>query len=541
MTANEGTHEDTYDVIVVGSGGGGTVGAYLAAARGLRTALIEKADVVGGTTSYAGAGIWFPGSAPIVRAGLDDTVDAARTYLRSVVDDPSRHDLLDAYLSGGIAVIDELEKSRWFPPFFHAAIPEYYSSAPGFSPVGRTIFPVDLPAEELGDAAELVRPQLYTERWGVEAGPVLLGGRALVGRALGAFLETGNGTLLRNTALESLIVEDGRVVGVETTGDGGPRRLRATRGVILAAGGFEHNAELRARHQGDFLTGEWSNGAPTNTGDALQAAVAVGAATELLDEAWFVPGVVRPDGRPIFHTGTRGGIWVNAAGERFVNETRPYDQAGHELYRLHRTSGVSHLPAHWVFDQRQLDRYSLGGSPDVPPGEEWFTSGALRKADTLEELADVLGVPADALQATVDRFNGFAATGVDLDFHRGETPWDLFSSKIVGYPAGPRRGYPAPPDPELPNPLLEPIGTGPFYAATVLLSDIGTKGGLRIDTSARVLREDGRPIGNLYAIGNTAAAVMGRVYPGAGGPIGTGLAFAYNAVSDLSGAAQPAG
>lgn len=529
------SNEDVYDVIVVGSGGGGSVGAYLAAARGLRTLLIEKTDMVGGTTAYSGAGLWFPGSAPIVRAGVADTVERARTYVRSVVDDPSRNGLLDAYLSGGIAVIDELEKSRWFPPFFHAPVPEYYASAPGFSEVGRTIFPVDLPSEELGEAAQLVRPQIYTERWGVEAGPVLLGGRALVGRALGAFLDTGNGDLRLNTALESLTVEDGGVTGVDVVYGGQRRRVRASYGVILASGGFEHNAALRAKHQGEFLTGEWSNGAPENTGDGLQAAVEIGAATDLLDEAWFVPGVVRPDGRPVFHTGTRGGIWVNAGGERFVNETRPYDQAGHEIYRLHRSSDVSHVPAHWVFDQRHLDRYSFGGAPDVPPGEEWFSSGALRKAETLEDLAAVIGVSADALRSTVDRFNEFAASGVDLDFQRGETPWDLFSAKVVGQPAGPRRTYPAPPDPELPNALLEPIGTPPFYAATVVLSDIGTKGGLRIDESARVLGEDGNAISKLYAVGNTAAAVTGRVYPGAGAPIGTGLAFAYHAVADLAG------
>lgn len=523
-----------YDLVVVGSGGGGLVGAYVAASRGLRTLVIEKTGLVGGTTAYSGAGLWFPGSAPITRAGVADDVAHARTYLRAVVNDSAREALQDAYLDAGARLVDELEKNQWFQHFVHGPVPDYFPSAPGASPAGRTIFPPEIPVAELGEYARLVRPPIPTERWGLDQGPVLVGGRALIGRALAAFLGSGNGTLFVDTALVDLVVEDGRVVGVNAVRDGEPVTYRATRGVLLAAGGFERNAELRASHQPIPLTGEWSNGAPGNTGDALSAGIAAGAGTDLLDEAWYVPGVVQPDGLAVFHTGTRGGIWVNGAGERFVNETRPYDQAGHEMARLHATSGVSHVPAHWVFDQRQLDRDSFGGPPDEPPRPEWFSSGALRKADTLDELAALIGVPAGALAATVEKFNGYAPTGVDEQFHRGETPWDQMFHHVVGFPALPRQNYPARPTTDWPNPLLLPIDTPPFYAATVVLSDIGTKGGLRTDTEARVLRQDGQPIPGLYAAGNTAAPMSGRVYPGAGTPVGSSLAFAYRAVLDIA-------
>ncbi|MFC4499396.1 MULTISPECIES: FAD-binding protein [Streptomyces] len=527
-------NEDAYDVIVVGSGGG-LVGAYVAAARGLRTLVVEKTDRVGGTTAYSGAGLWFPGSAPLRRAGLGDDVEDARAYLRDVVCDPSREALQDAYLAAGARLIDELEQNPWFRSFVHGPVPDYFTSSPGASPTGHSVFPPPLELVEIKEHAGLVRSSLPTERWGFDEGPVVSGGRALIGRALAAFLETGNGTLRLNTALECLLVEDGRVVGIEAVSEGEPVRIRASRGVLLAAGGFEHDRELRERHQSP-LTGEWSNGVLANTGDALRAGIAVGAATDLLDEAWLVPGLVQPDGLPVFHTGTRGGIWVNGAGERFVNETRPYDQAGHEILRLHATTGVSHIPAHWILDQRQVDRDSFGGPPDEPVRPEWLESGALKKADTLEELARLIGVPFDALSRTVKEFNGYAQTGVDEMFHRGETVWDQMFHHIVPFAADPRQNFPAKPTPDWPNPLLLPIDTPPFYAATVVPADIGTKGGLKTDEHARVLRPDGRPIAGLYASGNTAAAMSGRVYPGAGTPIGSSMAFAYLAVLDIAGA-----
>lgn len=537
--------EETYDVVVVGSGGGGLVGAYAAAERGLRTLVLEKTSLIGGTTAYSGAGVWFPGSAPIRRAGIDGDADskAARTYLRDLVGDSAREPLQDAYLRTAPQLIDELEQNPLFESFTHMPVPEYYADRPGSAPAGRTIFPSPISVDDLGDIAPLLRRSIPEERWGAAEGPVLSGGRALVGRALRAFLGTGNGHYRLNTALTELVLEDDRVVGVATVGEDGARRIfRARHGVLLAAGGFERNREMREKHSPVSLTGEWSNGAPGNTGDAIRAGIAVGAATDLLDQAWYVPGLVRPDGQPVFHSGTRGGIWVNAEGERFTNETQPYDRVGREMVRLQQETGVNHTSVSWVFDHAHLTRDGFGS---LPPGEpipdEWFTSGALLKADTLEDLAELINVPSQALHKSVEEFNACSRTGVDERFHRGESPWDQLFAYIVGYPAEPWQNYVVPLSTDLPNPLLSPIGTGPYYAARIVLSDIGTKGGLVTDTRARVLRPDGSPIDGLYAAGNTMAAMSGPVYPGAGTPIGSSLVFSYLAALDIadSAAAQP--
>ncbi|MFF3567493.1 FAD-dependent oxidoreductase [Nocardia jiangxiensis] len=527
--------EETYDIVVVGSGGG-LVGAYVAASRGLRTLVIEKTDRFGGTTAYSGAGLWFPGSAPLRRAGVEDDPEAARAYLRDIVADDSRQVLQDTYLATAPQLIDELEQNPLFQEFSYGPVPDYFGDRPGATPTGRTIFPPDITAAELGDLAPLIRDQIPVERRGLTPDPVLTGGRALIGRALKAFLETGNGSYLLETALENLTVENDRVVGVEAVRKGERLRIHATHGVILAAGGFERNRELREKYGVAPYNGNWSNGAPANTGDALQAAVAIGADTELLDEAWFVPGLIQPDGLPVFHTGTRGGFWVNSAGERFMNECQPYDRAGHEMLRLHKSTGVPHIPAHWVFDQRQLDRDSFGGDPAAPPRPEWFASGALRKAETLEELAALISVPIENLRKTVQEYNDAADKGVDEKFHRGESSWDAMHSQVVGFPAGPQMNYAIGPNTEAVNPVLPPLDTPPYYVATVVLSDIGTKGGLKTDENSRVLRPDGAPIPGLYASGNTMAAMSGRVYPGAGTPIGSSLVFSYRAVLDIASA-----
>ncbi|MFJ9127755.1 FAD-dependent oxidoreductase [Streptomyces sp. NPDC102340] len=521
----------SYDVIVVGSGAG-LIGAYAAASRGLRTLVIEKTGYVGGTTAYSGAGIWLPGNAAELRAGVEDSPDLARPYLDAIVGDDSPAALREAFLQAGPVLIDELEKNSRFGQFIWQGVPDYFAGQPGSLPQGRTIFPPNLDRSELGDLEPLVRRPLWTERWGVDVEPVMVGGQALIGRALLAFVETGNGTVLTNTALEHLIVEDGAVVGVEARTEGKPVTLRADKGVLLAAGGYERNSELRQRFQ-PGVTDEWTQGCEGNTGDALTAGIEAGAGTRLLDESWFAPGLVVPGTRPVFYTSVWSGIWVNSAGQRYLNERLPYDRAGHEMLKAHRSSAVSHLPTYWVFDQRQIDNEqaftTLPVAPHVPGWfdvEKFVAAGVLKRADTLEELARLIGLPEGALTASVERFNGYARSGKDEQFGRGEAPWDL----MIAYMAGPHT--------DGPNPCLGVIGKPPFYAATMVLSDLGTKGGLTTDGHARVLRPDGSVITGLYASGNTMAPMSGRIYPGAGGPVGSSMAFSYIAAVDMAGEKQ---
>lgn len=524
--------DHTFDVIVVGSGGG-LIGAYAAAARGLKTLVIEKTEYVGGTTAYSGAGIWLPGNPAEVRGGGESDAVNARAYLDAIVGDDAPEPLREAYLEVGPRMIEELEANPLFGQFVYSAVPDYYADAPGSYAVGHTIFPEPVAEADLEGLADLVRRPVWTERWGVDAGTELGGGRALIGRALHAFICTGNGVLKTNTGLKSLIVENDVVVGVVAEHDGDDVVFHATKGVILASGGFERNAALREKYQPVVHTDEWTMGCPGNTGAALEAGIAIGAATDLLDASWFVPGLQVPNNRPIFWTGTWTGIYVNDAGERFMNENIPYDQGGNTMVWLQATSDVSHLPAHWIFDQRQIDdnAWQLPVDPVVPGWfdvDTWIEAGALKKADTLAELAEIIGVPAGALEKTVAQYNEYVATGVDEDFHRGEAPWDRF---LVTF-AGAFAGYTA--HKEGPNPCLAAIDRGPYYAASLVISDLGTKGGLRTDASSRVLREDGSVIDGLYASGNTMAAMSGRVYPGAGVPVGSTMAFSYLAALDMA-------
>jgi len=326
--------------------------------------------------------------------------------------------------------------------------------------------------------------------------------------------------VLYDTELTGLALEDGRVAGVQVTQDGRESTIRARRGVVLGSGGFEKNLELREKHQPLPTSVDWTTGSEFNTGGGILAGIAAGAQTDLLDDAWWGPTIPLPNG-PWFCLAERnlpGSIIVNQAGERFMNEALPYVEAVHEIYAGEAT-GVPHVPCWMVIDQRYRNRYLFAGlSPRQPFPGRWLKSGVVRKAATLEELAAQIDVPADRLVATVERFNGFAETGRDEDFGRGDSAYDRYYS-----------------DPTVkPNPSLHRIDEAPFYAVKIVPGDLGTKGGLVTDERARVLRPDGSPIACLYAAGNCSAAVMGRTYTGPGATIGPALVFGYLAAEDLA-------
>lgn len=516
MTNTDETWDQECDVLVVGSGGGALTGAYGTAARGLDTLVIEKTGYFGGTTAYSGACLWLPGNHVQARDGVADSADLGRTYFRAVVGDTTPHELQDAYIDGAAETVAFLEDNPHVR-FECRPFPDYYP-APGRSETGRGIFPVDLPVSgEPHPLLDAVRPAAWSERLGLPPaeGP-LTDGRALIGRLLLALESTGNARTLLHTALTRLVTEDGTVIGAEASHDGRTLRIRARRGVLLAAGGFEANAELRREWQ-DLPGADWTMGAPGgNTGDALLAAAEAGAATNLLDQAWWCPSLRFPDGSAAFTLGLRGGIFVDGSGRRFANESLPYDQMGRQMLTA-KTGTSPDNPVWWVFDDRFGSE--LPGITVVPADRQAFTEAGLwRTADTLDGLAQQIGVDAEALRTAVQTFNGYAADGVDADFHRGEDPYDRFF--VSGESA---------------NPCLASIESGPFHAVQIVLGDLGTKGGVRTDTRARVLREDGTPIPGLYAAGNTSASVSGPYYPGPGAPIGSAMVFGHIAAADMAG------
>lgn len=529
-----GSGQDDYDVIVAGSGGGALVAAYTAAKAGLRTAVLEKAEVFGGMTAYSGACLWLPGNPVTAKATDANTPEAAREYLRATVGDeafPGAGHLLDAFVSTSGDLVEFLARDPDLS-FEYVYFPDYYD-APGRVPNGRGIGPAPLPGAELGDLLPLLRPGLAADRLGLaDDRATLTGGQALIGRLLLALSRLDNVDLRAGTPVESLLTSDdgggARVTGVTVRRDGEPTRITARRGVILGAGGFEASERLRREWQG--RDARWTNAPATHTGDAILAGQAIGARTAGLENGWWATSVVYPGARErdgitsLFVTGFRGGIFVNGTGRRFANEQLPYARMGQAIIDETRKSDGA-LPVWWIFDDRfrRLPALPLA----EPDRDAARAAGLWHTADTVEDLAARIAVPSGELAATVRRFNGFAATGTDEDFGRGQDEFDQFFSAMFARPGKSADAGP--------NPCLVPVTRAPFHAVRVELGDLGTKGGLVTDPFARVLGSSGRPIVGLYAVGNTAASPTGSVYPGPGVPLGTAMTFAYRAARHLSG------
>jgi 3-oxosteroid 1-dehydrogenase len=502
--------DEEHDVVVVGSGAGALTGAYLAAHAGLQTVVLEKTDRLGGTSAYSGAACWLPGTQVQERAGSADSSHSARDYLTAVLGgrEPEK---VDAFVRTAPGLVAELEQDPAIE-FRLQPFPDYFQAA-GRVPQGRSIVPTDLAPDELGDLLSLVRPPVERDREGLDhvEGAPLSGGRALIGRLLLAFVRTGCGGARTGSAVTELLIDGDRVVGVIAQTADGPRRVGARRGVLLGSGGFERNQELRSRH-GVPGAADWTMApAGTNTGEPIQAAVAVGAATDQMDQAWWCPGIVHPDGSAAFTLGFRGGVVVGTDGRRFANESLPYDRMGRAMF-----AEPGRVPAWFVFDSRSGGDLPAISLPRRRPAEH-LEAGTWLQADTLDELAALTGLPPEALSATVERYNSFAEAGSDAEFGRGADEFDRFFAVGQG-----------------PNPALVALDRPPYVAARLVLSDLGTKGGLCTDTAGRVLRPDGTPIAGLYAAGNASASMAGAFYPGPGIPIGTAMVFSALAVRDLA-------
>ncbi|GAA4527874.1 3-oxosteroid 1-dehydrogenase [Amycolatopsis samaneae] len=546
--------DNQFDVVVVGSGAAGMTAALAAAHLGLDVVVVEKASHFGGSTARSGGGVWIPGNHALRAAGIDEPPERAREYLASIVGDTVPPERRAAYLARGPEVLRFVcdhspLRFRWVRDYS-----DYHPEAPGGRPGGRSVEPAALDGRLLGPELANLEPPYSAPPLGVPLtqadyrwlsliarhprgilrllglGMRWLAGRArghrqlVMGQALAAGLRAGlqraNVEVWLDTPLLDLRTEGNKVTGVLVRRDGTETLLRARRGVILACGGFEHNEEMRTKYQRAPIGTEWTVGAKANTGDGITAGLKLGAALDLMDDAWWGPSMPLTGG-PWFALAERsrpGCLMVDAGGERFVNESAPYVEAVHAMYGEGDGPG-EHIPTWLVFDQRYRDRYMFTGlGPRQPLPGRWFKAGIAAKSSTLTGLADRIGVPAEALTSTVSRFNDFARRGVDEDFHRGRSAYDH-------YYGDPRNR---------PNPSLGPLDRAPYYAVKIVPGDLGTKGGLLTDEHARVLREDGSVIAGLYAAGNTSAAVMGRTYAGPGATIGPAMVFGYLAAERLA-------
>lgn len=558
--------EHVVDVLVIGSGGGGMTAALAADAHGLDTLVVEKSAYFGGSTALSGGGIWVPGAPAQRREGYAPDPEGVVTYLRAITGGLVDEARLRRYVDAAPQMMEFLEQtSTWFEFVWKPGYADYYPELPGGSELGSTINVPAIDLRKLGDEEQHLLAPLALAPKGIWLGPKdlrlfyqvrqswrgkavlvkllwrmfrarVFGDRmAAIGQSLAARLRLAmverDIPLWLDAPMTELITDDsGAVTGAVVERDGRPQRISARRGVILASGGFDHDMAWRKRYQ-PVLEHDWSFGNPLATGDGIRAGERVGAATELLDEAWWFPALCWPDGRLQFMLNERmmpSQFVVNGNGERFINEAAPYMDFAHAMI-AGQQSGVTHIPCWLITDQRSWHRYVVAGHLPIPkvPGvpvptgrrvpRPWLDSGVVKAADSFEELAGEIGVPPEKLRRTAERFNELAAAGHDDDFNRGDSVYDNYYG-----------------DPTLLNPNLYPLRKPPYYAFQIILGDLGTSGGLCTDEHARVLRADDTVIDGLYAVGNTASPVMGRSYAGAGATIGPAMTFGYVAAQHIS-------
>jgi len=560
--------DDVFDLVIVGSGGGALCAALAARALGKSVVVLEKNARAGGSTGYSGGVLWVPNNPVMARENVADSEARSRTYFDAVVTyrgPATSRARRTAFLRTGPEMISFLEKCgiKFRRP---EGWSDYYDDRPGGEPRSRSLMVEIFDRRALGDWADRLSiyppfeklplfadeaPALLLMRRGWAgkrmaarlAGRMLMqkltgrryavNGGALQGRMLKASL--GAGVPIRTGApVSGLMVENGAVVGVSVEHGGRAVRIRAREGVLVNTGGFSRNAAMRAEFGPALSTDAMTSANPGDTGEAMQSMMALGAATDCMDEAWWLltsrnldgswpEGAVATDGSvfPFLHhldLSLPNLILVDQSGARFADESGSYMEIGRAMHARQRATGRA-IPAWVIMDSVNRKYYPWGSAAPGTTPKSWLDSGYMKRADTIEALAALCGIDAAGLAATVSAFNGYCATGIDADFNRGGRAFDRAHG-----------------DPSVkPNPNLGPVSTGPFYAVAMYPGDVGTAGGVVTDEHARVLRKDGSAIQGLYATGNCTASVMGRSYPGAGASISASFVFGYIAAHHAAG------
>lgn len=553
----------TYDVIVAGSGAGGLAAAVTAARKGLDVLVLEKSDLVGGTTARSGGVLWLPGNHLTKGDDPDKDRAEAREYIRGLAGNAFDPDRVDAFLENAarMARFFEDETEVAFAPQPH--FPDYHPEVAGAAEGGRSVVAAPYDGRELGADLQRLRPPLreitfvgmmfnasqevqhffratrslksavyVARRLMIHGWELLRHGRAMRltnGNALAARLFTSairNGVEVRTgCGISSLVVEGGAVRGVVTKRGA---TLNARRGVVLATGGFPRDL---ARQMDLFphvhgTSGHASPAPESNTGQGLSAAEEAGARVEdrvVQPAAWIPVSLVpyRNGERGVFpHLVDRykpGVIAVTPEGRRFVNEADSYHVFGQAMLKECERDGEVYA---WLLaDRRALRRYGLGIAKPFPvPHIHHLRSGYLKKAGTLKELAAKIGCDGQVLASTIHEYNDGARQGEDRQFGKGNTPYNRYLGDVS----------------HSPNPCVAPVADAPFYAVRLVIGDLGTFAGLRADRYARVLGADGTPIDGLYAAGNDLASVMGGAYPAGGITLGPAMTFGYIAAHHLA-------
>ncbi len=559
--------QTTVDVLVVGTGASGMSAAVTAAHHGLEVLVVDKAPVYGGTTARSGGWLWIPGTRLATAQGIHEAPGAARAYLQHEAGthfDPAR---VDAFLEHGPKAIDFFTEHTCvqfdMPPVF----PDYHAEAPGGQPAGRSMVTRPFDARELGSRVAQLAPPVpeltvfgmmlgsgkelwhflrafksfesffyVARRFGGHLldvlrhgrGMTLTNGNALAGRLAKAGMDLGIPVWLESP-VSRLVVEGDAVVGATVLREGRSVEVRARRGVVLACGGFPYDVERRKALFPHAPTGRehYTPSPALNTGDGLRLGESVGGWVDPTipnAAAWCPTSVTRrKDGSegvmPHFIDRAKPGvIAVTREGRRFTNEALSYHDFVQDLVKA--CAGAPEVSCWLVCDHKHLREYGMGCVAPFPlPIGRHLKSGYLKRANSLQALAQAIGVPADALAEEVAAFNRDAVQGVDTRFAKGSTAYNRFQGDSL----------------VTPNPCMAPIRQGPYYAIKIVVGEIGTFAGLATDASCRVLTKSGRPVAGLYAVGNDAASIMGGNYPGAGITLGPALTFGYIVGQTLAG------
>jgi 3-oxosteroid 1-dehydrogenase len=540
--------DEEYDFVVVGSGGGSMCAGLVMREAGKSVLILEKTDLIGGSTARAGGVMWIPNNRFMVEQGIEDSLEKATAYLDAVVSNhndtpgttPERR---RTYLQQAPEMLEFLI-GKGIPFSRGPYWPDYYDDLPGGSELGRTVVADLFDVNQLGAWKDRLRPNNFTmpaptyeaarlplikvswqSRWlAFKVVMRIIGGKlsgkhwitagaALQGRMLQAALRAGI-ELRTNAAVKQIIVDDnGGVTGVTTEREGKPWRIGARCGVLLNAGGFAQNQAMRDQYI-PHTKAEWSWAAPGDTGDMHLEMMRLGAAMAQMEETvgnqiTLPPGYTQPSGVQM-QLACPHAFLVDQSGERYMNEGGSYMAFCKGMLQRHET--VPAVPSWMIVDSQFTARYMLA---DTMPGTRkpaaWTQSGYMKSSDTIAGLARACNIDAARLVATVDRFNGFARANKDDDFGRGDRAYDRWLGDHTHRPSA----------------SLGTVEKGPFHAVPVLPGDVGTFGGVVTDAHARVLREDGSAIPGLYATGTTTASMMGRTYPGAGSSIGPAFTWGY--------------
>jgi 3-oxosteroid 1-dehydrogenase len=547
------------DFLVVGSGAGSLIAALVAQQSGLETLVVEKHDRFGGTSAYSGGGIWVPDN-PIMRANGDtDSLDDALKFMEETIGDVGPASSIErrkAYLDKGPEMVDFTSRLgfKWIQ---NEDYPDYYPELPGASHDGRCLCGDVFDLNKLGEWKDKIAqrpgvPHIPAHSHeaasfvlmgrtfgGLKTAAKVIGARSIVGKLKGQTSVAAGLSLLGQLMLiclqqqvpvwlsspfTELIMDGDTVVGAVVQHNGRDVRVRARRGVLFSAGGFARNQEMREKYLPKPTSTEWTSAVITDTGDTIRAGIAAGAATALMDSAWWIPSIMGFADIPsmiIWERTHPHSMIVDSKAQRYMNEAQPYGDAGAAMNKHQGEGGAESVPSWLVFDAKHRRRFPLGPLPPRFTPKSLARSGVLKRAETLEDLARICELDPLALTETVERFNRISAKGYDEDFRRGVSAWDR-------YWGDPRNK---------PNPSLGALDQPPYYAVKIYPGDVGTNGGLLTDENARVLREDGSVIDGLYCSGNNSATVMGYSYPGPGATLGPATIFAFIAAQHA--VAQP--